>query len=184
MFLHLGFFIHMLLMVISTIEVIIIFHILVSIVVILMLAIFHVKMTVFLNILIVSLVMHLLLNFFILLMNIDKLFKQWDSSVRVLLTLWDHVTGQKLYNFAKSHLLIVIGVNLVKKELNLIFVVNNIHLFDKHTEFIFADTSVLISINFLVYFSEFEKESFMFLKLEVKDNFLELCVLQFSIICV
>lgn len=65
----------------------------------------------------------------------------------------------------------------MKKELNLIIIINYIHLFNKHTEFIFGNASILIGVNFLVYFSEFEEEALVLLKLEIEDYFLELGVL-------
>lgn len=148
---------------------------------ILVLAIFHIKVTI---LLVMSLIVHLLLNFFILFVNVNKLFKQWDSSVWVLFTLRDHMTRQKLYNFTKCHLLVIVWINLMEKELNLIFIINNIHLFNEHAEFIFGNASILIGVNFLVYFSEFKEEALVLLKLEVKNYFLELSVLQLSIVSI
>lgn len=106
---------------------------------------------------------------------VDELFDHGNHLLAVGVA-WHHVSAELSHDLAVSHFLVVIGVNLVQKLLNLLLLLEHAHRDNKRSELTLVKNTILVQIKSLEVLIEFEQKALVLLQLEVQDYFLEVLV--------
>jgi hypothetical protein len=120
----------------------------------------------------------------LLLSQVTKLFKNRNRLliVTLIISTWNHMTAQKLNDFGIGHFIVVKWINFAEKIIDFIFVFDQIHSSNKLSELLFVQNAVFSGIDFFKQICKFLQKLFVFLKLEIKYDFLKISINQFSLI--
>lgn len=82
---------------------------------------------------------------------------------QVWVVTWHHMARKQLDNFGVSHLVVIVRINLTKKIIDFLGVVDHFHFLDQEPELLFVQDTVAPCVNLLEDVGEVLEELFVFL---------------------